>query len=162
MRKLPENCSMYRAAKLNISDSPIRTAIMFYGKKYTFQEVFDTIDTLADNLAAAFSLGKGDVVTLCLPNSPAAVFAFYAANRLGAAVNLVHPFLPPEKLKESIRETKSKLAVVYDLYRCGSFDFGGILALAIPVTALLCFRIIKRNVRDEAELTIAYSSKDEA
>ena len=42
-----------------------------------------------------------------------------------------------------------------------SFDFGGILALAIPVTALLCFRIIKRNVRDEAELTIAYSSKDE-
>ena len=124
MRKLPENCSMYRAAKLNISDSPIQTAIVFYGKKYTFQEVFDTIDTLADNLAAAFSLGKGDVVTLCLPNSPAAVFAFYAANRLGAAVNLVHPFLPPEKLKESIRETKSKLAVVYDLYRCGSFDFG--------------------------------------
>ena len=43
-----------------------------------------------------------------------------------------------------------------------SFDFGGILALAIPVTALLCFRIIKRNVRDETELTIAYSSKDEA
>ena len=124
MRKLPENCSMYRAAKLNISDSPIQTAIVFYGKKYTFQEVFDTIDTLADNLAAAFSLGKGDVVTLCLPNSPAAVFAFYAANRLGAAVNLVHPFLPPEKLKESIRETKSKLVVVYDLYRCGSFDFG--------------------------------------
>ena len=43
-----------------------------------------------------------------------------------------------------------------------SFDFGGILALAIPVTALLCFRIIKRNVRDEAELIVAYSSKDEA
>lgn len=43
-----------------------------------------------------------------------------------------------------------------------SFDFGGILALAIPVTALLCYRIIKRNVRDETELTIAYSSKDEA
>lgn len=43
-----------------------------------------------------------------------------------------------------------------------SFDFGGILALAIPVTALLCFRIIKRDVRDEAELTIAYSSKDGA
>ena len=55
MRKLPENCSMYRAAKLNISDSPIQTAIVFYGKKYTFQEVFDTIDTLADNLAAAES-----------------------------------------------------------------------------------------------------------
>lgn len=124
MRKLPENCSMYHAAKLNISDSPIQTAISFYGKKYSFGRVFSLIDTLADNLAAEFSLGKGDAVTLCLPNSPAAVFAFYAANRLGAAVNLVHPFLPPEKLKESVAETKSKLLVVYDLYRCGSFDFG--------------------------------------
>ena len=40
-----------------------------------------------------------------------------------------------------------------------SFDFGALLALAIPVTALACFRIIKRNVRDESELTIVHSSK---
>ena len=124
MRNLPENCSMYHAAKLNISESPIRDAILFYGKRYTFDAVFAAIDTLADNLAAEFSLGKGDTLTLCLPNSPAAVFAFYAANRLGAAVNLVHPFLPPEKLKESVAETGSKLLVVYDLYRCGDYDFG--------------------------------------
>lgn len=43
-----------------------------------------------------------------------------------------------------------------------SFDFGALLALAIPVTALVCFRIIKRNVRNEAELSVAYSSKDDA
>ncbi len=34
-----------------------------------------------------------------------------------------------------------------------SFKFGAIFALAIPVTALLCFRIIKRNVRTSVELT---------
>ncbi len=34
-----------------------------------------------------------------------------------------------------------------------SFKFGAIFALAIPVTALLCFRIIKRNVRSSVELT---------
>ena len=43
-----------------------------------------------------------------------------------------------------------------------SFDFGALLALAIPVTALVFFRIIKRNVRNEAELSVAYSSKDDA
>lgn len=43
-----------------------------------------------------------------------------------------------------------------------SFDFGALLALAIPVTALVCFRIIKRNVHNEAELSVAYSSKDDA
>ena len=47
-----------------------------------------------------------------------------AANKLGAIVNLVHPFLPPEKLKESVRRTDSCLLLVYDLYKCGSYDFG--------------------------------------
>ena len=141
---------MYRAAKLNISDSPIRTAIDFYGKRYTFDEVFSYIDTLADNLAAEFSIGKGDTVTLCLPNSPAAVFAFYAANKLGAAVNLVHPFLPPEKLKESVAATASKLLVVYDLYRCGRFDFGVPLLVSgsgryMGAAARLYYRLTNRR-----------------
>ena len=74
MRSLPENCSMYEALLYNISGSTVRTAVSFYGKKYTFGEVFRLIDTLADNLAAEFSIGKGDTVTLCIPNSPAALF----------------------------------------------------------------------------------------
>lgn len=39
-----------------------------------------------------------------------------------------------------------------------SFDFGGVLALCIPVTAFLRYRIIKRNVRDENEINVVYSS----
>ena len=124
MRPLPENCSMYEALLYNISGSTVRTAISFYGKKYSFDKVFRLIDILADNLAAAFSVGKGDTVTLCMPNSPAALLCFYAANKLGAAVNLVHPFIPPEALRESVRRTGSKLVLVYDVYRCGEADFG--------------------------------------
>lgn len=42
-----------------------------------------------------------------------------------------------------------------------SFDFGGVLALCIPVTAFLCYRIIKRDVRDENEINVVYSSSRE-
>ena len=38
-----------------------------------------------------------------------------------------------------------------------SFDFGAVLALAIPVTALLCFRIIKRDVRSDTFKEISKS-----
>ncbi len=124
MDTFSETCSMYEAAKLNISGSKIEPAVSFYGKEYSFGQVFSLIDTLADNLSAEFGIGKGSAVTLCVPNSPAAVFAFYAANKLGAAVNLVHPFLPPEKLKESAEKSNSKLIVVYDLYPCAGFEFG--------------------------------------
>ena len=124
MNALPETCSMYDAVLLNLSDSAVSDAISFYGKTYTFERVFSLIDRLADNLAAEFSIGKGDTVTLCMPNSPAALLAFYAANKLGAAVNLVHPYIPPEKLKESAARTSSKLVLVYDLYKCGHYNFG--------------------------------------
>ncbi len=124
MKELSPSCSMYEAIGQNISNSAVRTAISFYGKKYSFAQVMRRIDVLADNLAAEFSIGKGDTVTLCMPNSPAALLAFYAANKLGAAVNLVHPFIPPEKLRESAERTGSKLILVYDLYKSGGTDFG--------------------------------------
>lgn len=110
----------------------MRTAISFYGKKYAFEEVFRLTDILADNLAAEFSLKKGDTVTLCAPNSPQALIAFYAANKLGVKVNLVHPYIPHEKLSESIARTDSRLLFVYDLYK------GDASAFRVPVLVSNC------------------------
>lgn len=124
MKQLPAACSMYEAVLLNISESTVETAISYYGKKYSFSKVIGYIDRLADNLAAEFQIRKRDTVTLCMPNSPAALMMFYAANKLGAIANLVHPFIPPEALKENLKKTNSKLLLIYDLYKCGNFDFG--------------------------------------
>ncbi len=124
IKPLPADCSMYEAVMQNISGSDVSVAISYYGRKYSFLRVYRWIDVLADNFSAEFKIKKGDTVTLCMPNSPAALLAFYAANKLGAAVNLVHPFIPPESLKESIEKTQSRLLLIYDLYKCGHFDFG--------------------------------------
>lgn len=115
-REITPALSMYQAARLNLSGSTIRTAISFYGNRISFDQVFVLIDALAESFSARFHIGKGDTITLCMPNSPSALLAFYAANKLGAAVNLVHPYIPPEKLSESAKKTDSKLIVVYDAY----------------------------------------------
>ena len=130
--KLTADLSMYEAAKANIADRPVRVAVSYYGKKYTFGKIFRLIDVLAENLAARFSLGKGDAVTLCMPNCPQALLAFYAANKLGAIVNLVHPYIPPEKLAESVKRTTSKILFVYDLYKGDASFFG------LPVLTAKC------------------------
>ena len=130
--KLLPAYSMYEAARANVADRQVRVAVSYYGKKYTFEQIFCLIDRLADNLAAAFHIGKGDTVTLCAPNSPQALIAFYAANKLGAVVNLVHPYIPPEKLAESAEKTASKLIVVYDLYK------GDASAFSVPVLVSGC------------------------
>lgn len=115
-REITPALSMYQAARLNLSGSTIRTAISFYGNRISFDQVFVLIDALAESFSARFHIEKGDTITLCMPNSPSALLAFYAANKLGAAVNLVHPYIPPEKLSESAKKTDSKLIVVYDAY----------------------------------------------
>ena len=130
--KLLPEFSMYEAARANVAERNVRIAVSFYGKKYTFERIFRYIDLLADNLAAEFSLKKGDTVTLCAPNSPQALIAFYAANKLGVKVNLVHPYIPPEKLSESMERTGSKLLFVYDLYK-GDAD-----AFDVPVLVSNC------------------------
>ncbi len=113
---IDKNWSMYEAIKQNIAASNIQYAVSFYGKRYTFDRIFRYIEVLAENFKEKYRLGKGDTLTLCMPNSPSALIAFYAANKLGAAVNLVHPYIPPEKLKESAEKTNSKIVVVYDAY----------------------------------------------
>ena len=40
MKTIPADTSMYDALLLNISGSTVRTAISFYGKKHSFDDVF--------------------------------------------------------------------------------------------------------------------------
>ncbi|MDO4289601.1 MAG: MFS transporter [Eggerthellaceae bacterium] len=43
--------------------------------------------------------------------------------------------------------------IIDELGAAASFDFGAVLAVAIPVTALACFRIVKRNMRPYEEVS---------
>lgn len=109
------NSSLYEAVLKSALQAPGRTVIYFYGREFTYARLIELIDRAAGGL---YDLGirAGDVVTVCLPNSPAAAVALYALNKLGAIANLVHPFLPPLQLKEAAVRTCSKLIVAYDVY----------------------------------------------
>mgnify|MGYP001448857675 CR=1 FL=1 len=62
----------------------------------------------------AEGIKKGDIVTLCLPNVPEAVYMFYALNKIGAIANMVHPLKSGNEIKLAINDTKSKLLVMVD------------------------------------------------
>ena len=129
------------------------TAVVFFGKRIKFSENLELIDRAAAGLKR-LGVGKGSVVTLCVPNTPSAQIAFYAINRLGAIVNLVHPYSPPEQTAASVKKTGSKLLIAYDLYlgRHLGYNFGeGVKVLAtktdyfIPLRIKVFFRILNRK-----------------
>lgn len=92
-----------------------KTAIVFYGRRYTYSKILELVDRAAAGLEQ-MGIKSGDVVTLCVPNTPSAQIAFYAINRLGAINNLVHPLISAPQLDKVLSTTKSKLLIAYDLF----------------------------------------------
>ncbi len=65
-------------------------------------------------------IGKGDVITAFLPTCGHAAIAFYAASKIGAISNFVHPLTPPAQLVEIMINTNSKCLMLLDLF-AGAF-----------------------------------------
>ena len=86
-------------------------AINYFGYKMTFGDLFKKIDVCAKSLVS-FGVRKSDVITVCMPNTPEAIIMIYAANKIGAIVNLVHPLSSKEELKRTIIDTNSVFALV--------------------------------------------------
>ena len=89
---------------------PNLIAYRFMGKKTTYQTMLRRIESAAAGLSA-MGIGKGDRVTLCLPNCPQAVESFYALNMLGAVSNIIHPLCAVEELRFYLEKSGSKAIV---------------------------------------------------
>lgn len=66
--------------------------------KMTFDEFFKNINICVKALRSV-SIREGDVVTICMPNTPEAVISFYAVNKIGAIANMLHPLSAEEEIK---------------------------------------------------------------
>lgn len=117
--------SMYDKMRDTALKYPDRDAVVFYGKRYSYGEMLSLTERAAAVLAG-YGVEKGSTVTLCLPNTPSAFVAFYAVNRLGARVNLLHPLSTAQQISDSVRASSSMLSICGDvaLHNGETPDFG--------------------------------------
>lgn len=88
-------------------------AINYFGKKIRYNALFKNIKKYAKAFTAQ-GIKQGDVVTLCLPNVPEAVYMFYALNTIGAVANMVHPLKSGNEIKKCINDVNSKNLIMID------------------------------------------------
>lgn len=100
---------IYRINKDNMSNE----ALDYYGTKLTFKEFFAKIEECAKALKLK-GIGKGDIVTICMPNTPEGVIAFYAVNKIGAVANMIHPLSSETEILRYLNEAESKIAIAID------------------------------------------------
>lgn len=85
-------------------------ALEYFGRKITYADLFVNIKKTA---AAFRSIGlkKGDIATVVSIMTPEIIYAFYAADLIGATLNLVDPRYSVEGIHDYIAEVDSHLLI---------------------------------------------------
>jgi len=109
------NISLYKQLLNTSNKYPNNTAYRYFGKNVSFQTFIKQIDKAAISFKK-LNVQKGNVVTICLPNLPETLIAFYALNKLGAIANMVHPLSAEEEIKDAVISTKSKYLIMLDQF----------------------------------------------
>ena len=81
-----------------------RTAIIFYGKKITYQELREKVDRFATALSH-LGIKKGDRVALLLLNSPEFIIAFFGVIKVGAIVTPISPVYVSSEIKHQLEDS---------------------------------------------------------
>ena len=108
------NMSLYEFIYSENKNRLNNIALNYFNKKTTFSELFSQIDLCARAMRSQ-GIRPGDVVSVCMANTPEAVISFYAISKIGAIANMIHPLSAEEEIKKSLIDTKSVMLIAMNL-----------------------------------------------
>ena len=79
----------------------------------SFNELFEKIEN-ASKALRSLGVKKGDIVTICMPNTPEAVIMFYATNNIGAVADMIHPLSAGPQIINYLQQSKSRILLLID------------------------------------------------
>jgi len=107
------NKSIYDFLIDQVGEDKDYIALNYFENRISYNEFFDNINISARALRS-YGVKEKDVVTICLPNMPEAIYAFYACNKIGAIADIIHPLSSPEQINFYLRENKSRFLFLVD------------------------------------------------
>ncbi len=106
--------SMFGMLKISAENQPEAWAYEYFGTKCSYKNIVKKIEDIS-GAYSALGIGKGDIVTIIMPNTPEAVLSIYALNRIGAVANILHPLSAREEIKNHINRVESKVVLCVDI-----------------------------------------------
>ena len=107
-------CSIYELIEKTADKYSENCALDYFGKSISFKKLVSEIKKCAAALSAS-GVKSGDSVSVCLPNTPEAVYLFYAINFTGAVANMIHPMSAENEIVRFVNLTESKIIFAVDL-----------------------------------------------
>jgi len=107
-------CTIYELIAEKADRYPEYCALDYFGRTVTYRRLVSEIRKCADALTAA-GVKCGDAVSVCMPNTPEAVYLFYAINMIGAVANMIHPMSAENEIIRFVKLTESRIIFAVDL-----------------------------------------------
>ncbi len=104
-------CTIYDNIYNNNVEHQNETALMFFGKKITYKELFAQIDKAAKAFVSC-GVKDNDNVALCMPALPETIYAILALNKIGANANMLNPLFSEQQITDRINDTGATLLIV--------------------------------------------------
>ena len=105
--------AIYQVFENTARQFPDQTALVYLGKKYTYAQLLDLIERLADALSD-LGIKKGDTAILFLPNCPQWVIAWFCLQKLGAVAVPITPYYGPRDLRYIANDSGAEMVVCLD------------------------------------------------
>lgn len=112
---IPE-CTIYEHILNCNKDNLKRIALNYYGTNTTYKKFFERIDQVASALEN-LGIKEGNVVTVCMINSPETIYLMFALNKIGAISNMVYGSDSTTEIKNHIVEAKSTVVFTLDIFQ---------------------------------------------
>ena len=106
--------SLYEYIYEQNKDRQDNIALKYFNRNITYRELFNEINICAKAMRSQ-GIRPGDVVAVCMANTPEAVISFYAISKIGAVANMIHPLSAEEEIKQSLIATKSVMLIAINL-----------------------------------------------
>ena len=90
------------------------TAIIFVNREIKYFELFSQIERVAKALKS-MGVKKGEVVTICLPNTPESAYLFYACSMIGAIADYIDPTESEEGLEKYLNISNPRYLIMLDM-----------------------------------------------
>lgn len=93
------------------SDFLYDIAIEYYGKQFTYHDLIENVKKF-QKAFLHMGVKPGDSVSLCVPNVPDGVFAYYALTDIGAIPSPLHVYSKADEMKHYFQKEKTKFVVM--------------------------------------------------
>lgn len=133
-------------------ENPDKEAIIFDDRRITYEELNEMAERLANYLMKR-GIGRGDKVSIWLPNLPEWIVAWFAIPKIGAVVVPTDPWLKSGEIEYMFNDSDTKAVITTDEH--GKYDFLNIIEDVKPELENLETVVLLEGESDEFD-TISF------